>query len=113
MKLITAILQPSALEPVKSALAEIGVTGMTITDAKGHGAQTGKVEVYRSQTVKVDFLSKIRIETIVTDEELDAALETIADAARTGSIGDGKIWVTDVAQVIRVRTGERGPEAIR
>lgn len=113
MKIITAILQPSALEPVKAALTEIGVTGMTISDAKGHGAQTGKVEVYRSQRVKVDFLSKLRIETIVTDEELDAALEAITEAARTGSIGDGKIWVTDAVQVIRVRTGERGPEAIR
>lgn len=113
MKLITAVLQPSALEPVKTALAEVGVTGMTITDAKGHGMQTGKVEVYRSQRVKVDFLPKIRMETIVTDEELEVALDAIADAARTGTIGDGKIWVTEVARVIRVRTGETGPTAIR
>jgi nitrogen regulatory protein PII len=113
MKLITAILQPSALEPVKTALAEIGVTGMTIYDAKGHGTQTGKVEVYRSQRVKVDFLPKIVVETLVTDETLDAALVAIQEAARTGSIGDGKIWVTDVHQVIRVRTGETGPSAIR
>lgn len=113
MKLITAVVQPSALEPVKTALAEIGVTGMTILDAKGHGSQTGKVEVYRSQRVKVDFLPKICIETIVTDEELEPALEAIQEAARTGAIGDGKIWVTDVLQVIRVRTGETGPTAIR
>lgn len=113
MKLITAVLQPRALEPVKTALAEIGVTGMTISDAKGHGIQTGKVEVYRAQKVKVDFLPKIRIETLVTDEVLASALEAIQDAARTGAIGDGKIWVTDALQVIRVRTGETGPAAIR
>ncbi|MGW8481668.1 P-II family nitrogen regulator [Microbacterium sp. NPDC055903] len=113
MKLITAVVQPSALEPVKTALAEVGVAGMTISDAKGHGTQTGKVEVYRSQRVKVDFLPKIRIETVVTDEALDAALTAIQDAARTGSIGDGKIWVTEVAQVIRVRTGETGPTAVQ
>ncbi|MFJ4172533.1 P-II family nitrogen regulator [Microbacterium sp. NPDC089696] len=113
MKLITAVLQPSALEPVKTALAEVGITGMTIYDAKGHGAQTGKVEVYRSQRVKVDFLPKISLEIVVADEELDAALAAIQDAARTGEIGDGKIWVTDALQVIRVRTGETGPTAIR
>ncbi|WP_192625554.1 P-II family nitrogen regulator [Microbacterium sp. OAE522] len=113
MKLITAVVQPSALEPIKTALAEIGVTGMTILDAKGHGSQVGKVEVYRSQRVKVDFLPKIQLETIVTDEELEAALDAIQEAARTGAIGDGKIWVTDVHQVIRVRTGETGPTAIR
>jgi nitrogen regulatory protein PII len=78
-----------------------------------HGSQVGEVEVYRSQRVKVDFLPKIQLETIVTDEELDAALDAIQEAARTGAIGDGKIWVTDVHQVIRVRTGETGPTAIR
>lgn len=113
MKLITAVVQPSALEPVKTALAEVGVTGMTIYDAKGHGIQTGKVEVYRSQRVKVDFLPKISLEIVVTDEVLDAALEAIQEAARTGSIGDGKIWVTEVLQVIRVRTGESGPAAVQ
>ncbi|WAA65041.1 P-II family nitrogen regulator [Microbacterium oxydans] len=113
MKLISAVVQPSALEPVKTALAEIGVAGMTILDAKGHGTQTGKVEVYRSQRIKVDFLPKIYIETVVTDEVLDAALDAIQEAARTGAIGDGKIWVTEVLQVIRVRTGETGPTAIR
>ncbi|GAA4197600.1 P-II family nitrogen regulator [Microbacterium oryzae] len=112
MKLITAVLQTSALGPVKSALAEVGVAGMTIYDAKGHGTQTGKVEVYRSQRVKVDFLPKISLEIVVTDEKLDAALTAIQEAARTGAIGDGKIWVTDVLQVIRVRTGETGPTAV-
>lgn len=113
MKLITAVIQPSALEPVKTALAEVGVAGMTILDAKGHGTQTGKVEVYRSQRIKVDFLPKIYVETVVNDEVLEAALEAIQEGARTGAIGDGKIWVTDVLQVIRVRTGETGPTAIR
>ena len=113
MKLISAVVQPSALDPVKIALDEVGVTGMTIVDAKGRGAQSGKVEVYRSQRVKVDFLPKITIETVVADEELEAALAAIQEAARTGAIGDGKIWVTDVLQVIRVRTGETGPTAIR
>lgn len=113
MKLISAVLQPSALEPVKTALAEIGVKGMTISDAKGHGTQTGKVEVYRSQTVKVDFLPKVRIETVVADEVLQPALTAIQEAARTGAIGDGKVWVTDVLEVIRVRTGETGEDATR
>ncbi len=113
MKLITAVVQPNALEAVKTALAEAGVVGMTITDAKGHGAQTGKVEVYRSQKVKVDFLPKVRIEIVVTDEAQAAALSAIQEAARTGSLGDGKIWVTDVLDVIRVRTGESGPTAIQ
>lgn len=112
MKLITAVVQPGALEPVRSALAEVGVTGMTIVDAKGHGTQTGKVEVYRSQRVRVDFLPKIQIETVVSDELLESALEAIQDGARTGLIGDGKIWVTEVLQVIRVRTGETGSVAI-
>ncbi|WP_053387376.1 P-II family nitrogen regulator [Leucobacter japonicus] len=113
MKLITAVLQTSALEPVKLALAEVGVKGMTISDAKGHGTQTGKVEVYRSQKVKVDFLPKLYIEIVVADEVLEPALTAIQDAARTGSIGDGKIWVTDVLQVIRVRTGETGEDATK
>ena len=113
MKLITAVLQPSALEPVRTALAEVGITGMTIYDAKGHGAQAGKVEVYRSQRVRVDFLPKISLEIVVADEEVDAAVMAIQDAARTGAIGDGKIWVTDVLEVIRVRTGEKGPEAVQ
>jgi nitrogen regulatory protein PII len=113
MKLISAVVQPSALDPVKNALDEVGVTGMTIVDAKGRGAQSGKVEVYRSQRVKVDFLPKILIEIVVTDEKLDTALGAIEEAARTGAIGDGKIWVTDVLQVIRVRPGEKGPEAVQ
>lgn len=113
MKLITAVIQPSALGPVKAALEEVGITGMTILDAKGHGTQIGKVEVYRSQRVKVEFLPKIHIEMVVSDEVLDSALVAIQEAARTGAIGDGKIWVTDVLQVIRVRTGETGPTAIQ
>ena len=112
MQLITAVLQPSALSPVKSALAEVGITGMTVCEVKGHGTQAGKVEVYRSQKIRVEFLPKIAVEVIVTDEALDEAVAAIADAARTGQIGDGKIWVTEVSRVIRIRTGETGAQAV-
>ena len=112
MKLITAVLQPSALSPVKAALAAADITGMTVYEAKGHGAQAGKVEVYRSQKIFVEFLPKISIEVIVTADKLDDALTAISKAAHTGQIGDGKIWVSEVSQVIRVRTGETDEEAI-
>ncbi|WP_181275064.1 P-II family nitrogen regulator [Brevibacterium oceani] len=112
MKLITAVLQPSALAPVKAALAEAGITGMTVYEAKGHGAQAGKVEVYRSQKILVEFLPKISIEVIVTDATLDAALTAISEGAHTGQIGDGKIWVSEVSRVIRVRTGETDEDAV-
>ncbi|WP_341730190.1 P-II family nitrogen regulator [Brooklawnia sp.] len=112
MHLITAVLPPSALEPVKSALAEIGITGMTVYDAKGHGAQAGKVEIYRSQEVRVEFLPKIAIEIVVADEILDDAIVTIREAAYTGQIGNGKIWAVPVSRMIRVRTGETGAGAV-
>ncbi|WP_282827509.1 P-II family nitrogen regulator [Gulosibacter sediminis] len=112
MKLITAILQPSVLVPVKLALAEHGVKGITVTDARGHGTQAGKTEFFRGQTYTVDFVDKVRLEIVVTDETVDAVVETIADAARTGEIGDGKIWVADVVSVVRVRTGQTGDDAI-
>ena len=113
MKLLTAVLQPSTLEPVKSALHALGITGLTVVDARGHGAQAGKVEVYRAREVRIDFVPKIRIEVIVTDADLTAAVDAIAETARTGNIGDGKIWITEVLDVIRVRTGETGESAIR
>jgi nitrogen regulatory protein PII len=97
---------------VKTALAEVGVKGMTTYDAKGHGTQTGKVEVYRSQKVHVEFLHKVCVEIVVADETVQAALTAIQEAARTGSIGDGKIWVTEVLEVVRVRTGQTGDDAI-
>ncbi|MCQ9368820.1 P-II family nitrogen regulator [Brevibacterium sp. 50QC2O2] len=112
MQLITAILQPSALGPVKTALDEVGITGMTVYEAKGHGTQAGKVEVYRSQKVRVEFLPKISLEIVVADESVDAAIQAIAEAAHTGQIGDGKIWATPVSRVVRVRTGETGTDAI-
>ncbi|MFP3395384.1 P-II family nitrogen regulator [Brevibacterium sp. SIMBA_078] len=112
MHLITAVLQPSALSPVKAALAEAGITGMTVYEAKGHGTQAGKVEVYRSQKIRVEYLPKISIEVIVTDETLEDALAAISEAAHTGQIGDGKIWVSEVSRVIRVRTGETDADAV-
>ena len=112
MHLITAVLQPSALGPVKAALAEAGITGMTVYEAKGHGTQAGKVEVYRSQKIRVEYLPKISIEVIVTDETLEDALAAISEAAHTGQIGDGKIWVSEVSRVIRVRTGETDADAV-
>lgn len=112
MQLITAVLQPTALGPVKQALEEAGITGMTVYEAKGHGTQAGKVEVYRSQKVRVEFLPKVSVEVIVADEKLDAGLNAIAEAAHTGQIGDGKIWVTPVSRVIRVRTGETDESAL-
>lgn len=112
MQLITAVLQPSALEPVKSALADAGITGMTVFDAKGHGTQAGKVEIYRSQEVHVDFLPKIAIEVVVADEVLDEIIATIREAAFTGQIGNGKIWAVPVSRVMRVRTGETGEDAV-
>ncbi|MCI1747178.1 MAG: P-II family nitrogen regulator [Acidipropionibacterium sp.] len=112
MQLITAILQPSALDPVKSALADAGITGMTVYDAKGHGAQSGTVEVYRSQKVHVEFLPKICIEVVVTDEAVDTVISVIREAAYTGQIGNGKIWASPVSRIVRVRTGETGEDAV-
>ncbi|KAB1660859.1 P-II family nitrogen regulator [Pseudoclavibacter sp. CFCC 13796] len=112
MKLITAVLQPGTLQPIKSALEHVGVKGLTVVDARGYGAQAGKVEVYRAREVRVDFVPKIRIEVIVADEQATAAIDAIQETARTGSIGDGKIWVTDVVEVVRVRTGETGDAAV-
>ncbi len=112
MKLITAILQPSVLLPVKLALAEHGVKGITVTDARGRGTQEGKTEYFRGQTYTVDFVDKIRLEIVATDETFESIVNTVAEAARTGNIGDGKIWVTDVVTVVRVRTGQTGDDAI-
>ena len=112
MKLITAILQPSVLLPVKLALAEHGVKGITVTDARGRGTQEGKTEYFRGQTYTVDFVDKIRLEIVATDETFESIVNTVAEAARSGNIGDGKIWVTDVVTVVRVRTGQTGDDAI-
>ena len=112
MKLITAILKPAKLEDVKNALGEHGVKGMTVSEASGFGRQKGHTEVYRGAEYTVDLIPKVRLEVLADDEEAAAVVEVIVKAASTGTIGDGKIWTTAVDQVVRVRTGERGPEAI-
>ncbi|MDO5494196.1 MAG: P-II family nitrogen regulator [bacterium] len=112
MKLITAIIQPHRFDPVKEALEAAGIQGMTITEAAGFGRQKGHVEVYRGAEYKVDTVPKIRLELVVDDPEVDIALDAIVSAAATGKIGDGKIWVTQVEEVVRVRTAERGAAAV-
>ncbi len=112
MKLITAIIKPQKLDSVKEALVAQGITGMTVSEAKGFGRQLGLTEVYRGAQYKVDLIPKIRLEVLVSSKVADKAIEIIVNAARTGSIGDGKVWATAVDSVTRVRTGESGEEAI-
>jgi nitrogen regulatory protein P-II 1 len=112
MKLITAILKPYKLEDVKNALQAAGVTGMTVSEASGFGRQMGHTEVYRGAEYTVDLVPKVRLELLVDDDQAESFVDVIVKAASTGSIGDGKVWTTSVDQVIRVRTGERGSEAI-
>ncbi len=112
MKLITAINKPQKLDAVKEALVSQGITGMTVSEAKGFGRQLGLTEVYRGTQYKVDLIPKIRLEVLVSSKLADKAIEIIVNAARTGSIGDGKVWATAVDSVTRVRTGESGEEAI-
>ncbi len=112
MKLITAILKPFKLDDVKDALQAAGINGMTVSEASGFGRQRGHTEVYRGAEYTVDFIPKVRIEVLVEDGELNSIIDTIVSTASTGSIGDGKLWVTNVEQVIRIRTGERGGDAL-
>ena len=112
MKKIEAIIKPFKLDDVKEALQEIGVQGLTVIEAKGFGRQKGHTELYRGAEYVVDFLPKIKIEAVVADDQLARALDVIQSAARTGKIGDGKIFVSEVAEVIRIRTGETGAQAI-
>jgi nitrogen regulatory protein PII len=112
MKQITAVVRPSKVDAVKNALVAIDVVGMTINDVRGFGRQKGQVERYRGNEFTVDFLSKIRITTVVADDKVEAAISAISEAARTGEIGDGKIFVTSVEEVVRIRTGERGDAAL-
>ena len=112
MKLVTAIVQPDRLEDVQRALVRHGVTGMTISEVSGYDHQRGHVEVYRGAEFTVDFILKVRVEVLVTDSALDDVVTVIADAARTGQIGDGKTWITPVEQVVRVRTGARDDDAL-
>jgi nitrogen regulatory protein P-II 1 len=112
MKLVTGIVKPFTLEDVKTALQEIGVLGLTVGEVQGYGRQKGHTEVYRGAEYTVDFVPKIRVEVVVDDAQLDKTLDALLDAARTGKIGDGKVWVTPVETIIRVRTGERGADAL-
>ena len=112
MKKIEAIIKPFKLDEVKEALQELGVQGLTVLEAKGYGRQKGHTELYRGAEYVVDFLPKIKIEVVLADDQLDAALEAITNAARTGRIGDGKIFVSEISDVIRIRTGETGASAI-
>lgn len=112
MLLITAIIQPAKLDSVKTALAGIGLSGMTVTEVSGHGAQGGSTEYYRGTEYRIDFLPKCKIELAVTAEQEEDALAAIRAAARSGEIGDGKLWVTELRHVERLRTGERGVDAV-
>ncbi len=112
MKKITAIIKPFKLDEVREALAEVGVTGLTVTEVKGFGRQKGHTELYRGAEYVVDFLPKVKVEVIVGDTVVDSVIDAIVRAARTGRIGDGKIFVTDVEQVVRIRTGETGEAAV-
>jgi nitrogen regulatory protein P-II 1 len=112
MKLITAIIKPHALAAVKTALEAEGVAGMTVSESQGYGRQRGHTEVYRGAEYQVDFVPKLRVEVLVDDQGLGAVMEALTAAARTGRIGDGKIWVIPVDDVVRVRTGEHGHDAL-
>jgi nitrogen regulatory protein P-II 1 len=112
MKKIEAIVKPFKLDEVKEALQGIGIQGMTVTEVKGFGRQKGHTELYRGAEYVVDFLPKIKVELAVSDELVDKAVQAIVQAANTGRIGDGKIFVTDIEEAIRIRTGERGPDAV-
>ncbi|MBJ7550851.1 Nitrogen regulatory protein P-II 2 [Marinomonas gallaica] len=112
MKLVTAIVKPFKLDEVREALSEIGINGITVTEVKGFGRQRGHTELYRGAEYVVDFLPKVKLELAIDDDQVDVAIEAIQKSANTGKIGDGKIFVTALEQVIRIRTGETGAEAI-
>ncbi|GAA2831682.1 P-II family nitrogen regulator [Kitasatospora sp. CM 4170] len=112
MKLITAIVKPFKLDEVKNALQAVGVHGLTVTEASGYGRQHGHTEVYRGAEYRIDLVPKARIEVVVEDEDAERVIEAIVRAARTGKIGDGKVWSVPVETIVRVRTGEHGPDAV-
>ena len=112
MKLVVAIVKPHKLDEVKEALRELGVAGLTTTDVEGFGRQRGHTEVYRGAEYQVDFVPKVKVEVLADDDQVPEIVETIMKAARTGKIGDGKIWVLNAEQVVRIRTGEMGPDAL-
>ncbi|RLA71600.1 MAG: P-II family nitrogen regulator [Epsilonproteobacteria bacterium] len=112
MKKIETVIKPFKLEDVKDALAEIGITGMTVSEVKGYGRQKGHSELYRGAEYVVDFLPKIKMEMVVEDDQVDQVINTVVEAARTGKIGDGKIFVSDIDKIVRIRTGETDSEAV-
>ena len=112
MKKVEAVIKPFKLDEVKDALQEIGVQGMTVVEARGYGRQKGHTELYRGAEYVIDFLPKVKIELVIADDQLERVIETIVAAARSGRIGDGKIFVSEVEEIVRIRTGERGPAAI-
>jgi nitrogen regulatory protein P-II 1 len=112
MKLVTAVIKPHQLDAVKEALHAMGVSGMTVSEVQGYGRQKGHTEVYRGAEYTVEFLPKIRIDVLIDDIDADKVVEAVVNSARTGKIGDGKVWVTTVDEVVRVRTGERGLDAL-
>ena len=112
MKMITAVIKPFKLDDVKTALEQVGVVGLTVSDVRGFGRQGGHSETYRGAEYQIDFVPKTKLEIIVDDDGVGAVVEALTRAAATGKIGDGKVWVTNVEDVVRIRTGERGPEAI-
>jgi nitrogen regulatory protein P-II 1 len=112
MKFIAAIIKPFKLDEVREALAEVGVSGLTVTEVKGFGRQKGHTELYRGAEYVVDFLPKVKVEVVVKDGDVDRCIDAILRAAKTGKIGDGKIFVTPIEQVVRIRTGETGPDAL-
>ncbi|SCZ67000.1 P-II family nitrogen regulator [Thiohalomonas denitrificans] len=112
MKLVTAIIKPFKLDDVREALSDIGVQGITVTEVKGFGRQKGHTELYRGAEYVVDFLPKVKVEAAVGDDLVDQVIEAVSSAANTGKIGDGKIFVSDLEQAVRIRTGEAGPEAL-
>ncbi len=112
MKLVTAVIKPHQLDEVRAALETFGVSGMTVTEASGYGRQKGHTEVYRGAEYEVDLVPKVRVEIVVDDADVDDIVDVVAKSAHTGKIGDGKVWVVPVETVVRVRTGEHGPEAL-
>jgi nitrogen regulatory protein P-II 1 len=112
MRIVTAVIKPFKLDDVKNALEGVGVAGLTVSEASGYGRQRGHTEVYRGAEYVVDFVPKVRLEVVVDDEDAPAVVEAITNAARTGKIGDGKVWTIQVEDLVRIRTGERGSDAV-
>jgi nitrogen regulatory protein P-II 1 len=112
MKLVTAVIKPFKLDEVKDALKAAGVAGITVTEVRGFGRQGGHTETYRGAEYKIDFVPKVRLDVVVDDAQVDGVIDTITSSAATGKIGDGKVWVTEVGRIVRIRTGEEGADAV-